>query len=282
MPTVRDETIVLNGLRFHYREWGDPAAPALVLLHAYTSHARSWDTFAAGMADRFRVLALDQRGHGESDWAEDYHEQRLVEDVVAFADALGLTTLSIVGFSIGGGAACSYAARHPDRVERLVAFECFTDGNETGDDPYLQVMRAHLSQLRALPQEIESPDEAMEAYRPLAPHAPDDELRHWITNGLRQQPDGRWIWRYDPAFRTPGPPGRLVASMNALRNRLARVTCPILLPVGVESWMVTPTEQIATANPRARVSVIPRADHWIPLDNPGCFLNIVGGFLWGE
>src|SRR4051812_26692621 len=103
---VRDETIMLNGLRFHYRDWGDRAAPPLVLLHAYTMHARTWDTVARGLAHRFRVLALDQRGHGESEWSSDYHEQRLIADMAAFADALGLATSPVVGFSIGGSTAC--------------------------------------------------------------------------------------------------------------------------------------------------------------------------------
>src|SRR5579862_3645570 len=69
--TVTDELIELRGLRFHYRDWAGPraGAPDLVLLHGFTGHARSWDAFAQGMSDRYRVLALDQRGHGESGWA---------------------------------------------------------------------------------------------------------------------------------------------------------------------------------------------------------------------
>ena len=101
-PRIRDETLTLNGLRFHYRDWGNPQASPLVLLHGYTSHARSWDTIARRLADRFRVLALDQRGHGESEHAADYDEQRLLEDLAAFVDALGLATFAPVGFSIGG------------------------------------------------------------------------------------------------------------------------------------------------------------------------------------
>src|ERR671916_2106233 len=108
-PKVRDETIVLDGLRLHYRDWGDPAAPPVVLLHAYLQHARSWDTVARGLADHFRVLALDQRGHGESDHAANYHELRLIGDLAEFVDALGLDTFSAVGFSISASTAVSYA-----------------------------------------------------------------------------------------------------------------------------------------------------------------------------
>ena len=119
-PRVRDETITLDGLRFHYRDWGDATAPPVVLLHAHGQNARSWDTIAQGLADRFRVLALDQRGHGESEHAANYHELRLVGDLAEFADALGLARFAIVGFSISASTAASYALLYPDRVERLV------------------------------------------------------------------------------------------------------------------------------------------------------------------
>ena len=276
-PRARDETVTLNGLRFHYRDWGDPATPPVVLLHGYTSHARSWDTVARGLADRFRVLALDQRGHGESDRAEDYHEQRLLADLAAFVAALGLGRLSLVGFSIGGYAAAGYAALHPDRVERLVLAECFALETD-------QVAAAHLRALRSLPADYPGPAEtaaaeAAAAYRPLAPDAPEDELRRWMRDGLAEGPNGRWGWRYDPIFRVPGPPGRLNPSPDVFAERLARVRCPTLLVVGEASFHAAGAEQVAPVNPRARLVRVPGAGHWAPLDNPGGFLEVVGRFL---
>ena len=135
---VRDAFITLDGLRFHYREWGSPTAPPLVLLHAFLQHARTWDTVARAFAADFRVLALDMRGFGESGHTNDYHEQRYVGDVAAFVTTLGLNRCALVGFSLGAMTACGYAAAHPQRVERLVLFECFTEGTESGDAPYLQ------------------------------------------------------------------------------------------------------------------------------------------------
>jgi esterase len=276
---VRDETVILDGLRFHYRDWGDPAAPPVVLLHAYTQHARTWDTIARGLADRFRVLALDQRGHGESEWAPDYHEVRFAGDLAAFADALGLDRFSVVGFSIGGNAAGSYALLYPDRVQRAVLLECFTEGDESGDEPWLRAMRAHLGLLRTLPETVATPEEAAAAFRPLAPYAEEEELRRWMRGGLVKGPQDRWTWRYDPVFRVPGPSGRLVAPMPALRSRLAGVTCPMLLLAGADSWMVEPTAKMAAVNPLARLVTIPQADHWVPLDNPSGFLAAVRRFL---
>ena len=279
-PTVQDTTITLDGLRFHYRDWGDSTAPPLLLLHAFSMHARTWDTVARTLADRFRVLALDQRGHGESAWAADYHELRLVGDVAGFIEALGLSPISLVGFSIGGSAACSYAQLYPDRVERLVMMECFTDADEPGDAPYLQAMRTHLQTLRSLPEAFAAPEEAIAAFQSLAPHAPAEELRHWMLGALKQEPDGRWTWRYDPVFRRPAPiPERLNASADVIEQRLAGVTCPTLLVVGADSWMVEPTARAAKKNPRARVATVPQAGHWVPLDNPRGFLDVVSHFL---
>jgi pimeloyl-ACP methyl ester carboxylesterase len=279
-PMVRDETVTLNGLHFHYRDWGDPDAPPLVLLHAYTSHARSWDTAARALADRFRVLALDLRGHGESAWAADYHEQRLLEDLTAFVEALGLGTFSAVGFSIGSSVAGSYAALYPDRVKRLVVVECFALETEPRT-------ASHIHALRSLPTEYQGAAaavaaQAAAAYRPLAPYAPDDELSRWMLGGLKQGPDGGWTWRYDPVLRVPGPPGRLNPTADEFAQRLADVACPMLVVVGAESFHAEGAEQIAAANPHARLVKLPRAGHWAPLDNPRGFLEVVGRFLTDE
>lgn len=282
-PEVRDETVTLDGLRFHYRDWGDPAAPPVVLLHAHGQNARSWDTVAQGLVDRFRVLALDHRGHGESDHAANYHELRLVADLAEFADALSLARFAAVGFSISASTAASYALLSPDRVERLVLFEGFTEGDEEGEEEWIADMHAHLAVLRGLPMVVATPEEAAAAFRPLAPHADEAELVRWVRGGLRQDPDGQWRWRADPVFRQPPTaPGRLNAPPAVLRDRLAQVQCPTLLVVGEESWMVEPTERIATANPRVRVARVPQAGHWIPLDNPRGFLEVVSAFLTGD
>ncbi|MCX7064923.1 MAG: alpha/beta fold hydrolase, partial [Proteobacteria bacterium] len=91
---VRDELVELRGLRCFYRDWPSvkPNAQTLVLLHGYTGHARSWDLFAQAMSARYRVLALDQRGHGQTQWAPPnaYDTSEMVTDLEAFVKALGL------------------------------------------------------------------------------------------------------------------------------------------------------------------------------------------------
>lgn len=94
-----------DGWQFHYREWGSPAADPLVLLHGFSEQARSYDTLAADLADRFRVLALDQRGHGETDWTDNYRWQTFVDDIGQFVEALGLGPTTLVGHSMEIGRA---------------------------------------------------------------------------------------------------------------------------------------------------------------------------------
>src|SRR3990172_7344131 len=115
-----EREIRLSGLRFHYVEWGTAAAPPLVLLHGFTGHARTWDDFAASVADCFRVLALDQRGHGDSDRAPhgDYRIATMAQDLAAFADALCPGPFRLVGLSMGGRVAIAYAGSHAGRGER--------------------------------------------------------------------------------------------------------------------------------------------------------------------
>jgi pimeloyl-ACP methyl ester carboxylesterase len=115
-----DHEISLGGETFHYRETGAEDAPPLVLLHAMGEQASDWDDFAAAVADRYRVLALTQRGHGRSPYSGGYSYARMRDDLLLFVDALGLATFTLIGHSLGGAVAIRFAQAHPDRLTRLV------------------------------------------------------------------------------------------------------------------------------------------------------------------
>ena len=86
-----DNFVNVNGARLHYTEFGDPAAPAVLLLHGFTFDAHAWDPFAERISDRFHVLALTVRGHGDSDRAESYEDPfQSIHDAAAFLDALNI------------------------------------------------------------------------------------------------------------------------------------------------------------------------------------------------
>jgi pimeloyl-ACP methyl ester carboxylesterase len=115
-----DHVIELRGLRFHYRSYPG-TGPPLVLLHGLASTSRIWLLVGPLLARRFRVFALDQRGHGESDKPEEgYDFETVAADLDAFLQALGLDWPVLVGHSWGGNVALQYAAMVPDRVQALV------------------------------------------------------------------------------------------------------------------------------------------------------------------
>lgn len=116
---VRD-IVLTDGLVVHCLLSGDPGAPVLVLLHGLGEGAASWEQITPRLAERFRVVAPDMRGHGASGWPGDYSYELMRDDVVGVLDELGLGEVVLVGHSMGGAVAHLVAQTRPDRVAALV------------------------------------------------------------------------------------------------------------------------------------------------------------------
>lgn len=272
---VTDRTVTLNGLRFHYRDWGNDDAKTLICLHGFTGHARTWDTFAMAMRDRYHVLALDQRGHGETEWATDYAPERRVEDMEAFVEALKLDRFILLGLSMGGRAAFMYAAKHPEKLERLVIVDIAPESDPAGSQRISQGVRAN--------DVFDDPEEAVAASRRANPRPPDSELRHRVLNNLIQRPDGKWTFRYDVALRNgsgarvTATPAEVAAAWESLRN----ITCPTLVVHGIHSDVLSAenAKRMEQTIPNCRVIDVKDSGHSVPLDNPTGFIEAVRTFL---
>jgi esterase len=112
--------INLNGLIFQYRETGDRSAPPLVAIHGLGDNAESWDEVAAVLGEKYRVLALDQRGHGGSARTGIYSFELMCEDLLLFANAMELERFTLIGHSMGGQVSYLFAEAYPTRLDRLV------------------------------------------------------------------------------------------------------------------------------------------------------------------
>jgi 3-oxoadipate enol-lactonase len=119
-PPEPVQCVQAGQVRLAYRTWGSAQAPPLVLLHALAEDSSDWAPIAAALASSWRVYAPDLRGHGASDRPGSYKIEQLTTDLAAFLDALDLARVALGGHSIGAPPAYLYAARHPDRVTRLV------------------------------------------------------------------------------------------------------------------------------------------------------------------
>lgn len=276
----RDEFIEANGLRFHYREWGDTRSRhALLLLHGYAETAEIWNEVAADLAREFRVIALDQRGHGQSSHApdRDYTRATQVEDLEAIVDELGLRSLTLVGHAMGGAAAVAYAAEHPEIVTALIIVETAPE-----------VLRSGVENLRRLvgsADRFNSLDEAIQTFREFFPYATDEQLERRVLGSLAQDENGDYVWNFDPVFRDPTArppepdPGQ--RRLSDLWDSADRVQCPTMLVRGAETNMLTP-EAIQRLHRRihgSRVSLIEDAGHNVPTDQPAALALNVREFL---
>jgi len=270
-----DRTVALQGLCFHYTEWGPPAAPAAILLHGITGHARTWDDEARLLAGRYRVLALDQRGHGDSDPAldGDYSDAALLGDLEAFVDALGLARVTLVALSLGGRVAINYAGRHPDRVERLVVVDIGPDIAPGG--------RARVGGLMAgAPERFETLDEVVAYQRANNSLYAEAMLRHRAQHAVRALAGGGFTWKYDRALREAIRRGRLRAPAD-LWPQWRAIGCPTLLVRGAASDILTDeiAKRMLEALPAARLAVVPGAGHTVPGDQPAVFQALLREFL---
>jgi pimeloyl-ACP methyl ester carboxylesterase len=262
--------VEIGGLKFHYTDWGG-GGPPLVMLHGLSGHARTWDHTAAALSERYRVLALDQRGHGDSDWAPQYGLAPMAQDVLGFLDALELAEVTLMGLSMGGLVSFVFAAAHPDRVTRMVIMDIGPEIAPVGARNVASSMAAN--------DVFESEDEAFARARAANPRPTDATLRHRVSHNLRPLPDGTLTFKYDKALRSPG--ALFDHTQDELWAAWRAVSCPVLLVRGDDSdVLATETAQRMLAeNPRASFASIPDCGHSITLDSPQGLLEVVSPWL---
>ncbi|HUA30203.1 MAG TPA: alpha/beta hydrolase [Streptosporangiaceae bacterium] len=112
--------VTVDGVRLACYLRGAEDAPPLVLLHGLRSDAGTWDTVTEEFARHFRVVAIDQRGHGDSGRPGEYSFELMRDDVLGVLDQLGLDQVSLIGHSMGGTVAYLIAEKEPDRIDRLI------------------------------------------------------------------------------------------------------------------------------------------------------------------
>ncbi|MCY4144460.1 MAG: alpha/beta hydrolase [Gammaproteobacteria bacterium] len=274
---VIDDLIEMRGLRFHYRDWQAQCenAPTLVLLHGFSGHARSWDFFAETATDRFRVLALDQRGHGETDWSTDasYGVLEMKEDLVCFVRALGLDNYYLVGLSMGGMVAMNFAGDCPVGLQKLVIVDIAPEIGSVG-------ARAIQERVRQS-DEFDSVEQAFERARAANPIPPDDVYFHRVRHSLMRTENGKWTYRYDRAYRTPGDAPRRRPSAEEGWQAVARISVPTMLVRGEHSPLLTReiADKFVGVAEDCTFVEIPGSGHSVPLDKPKEFGDAVLSFL---
>ena len=267
---ARSRVVDVNGLRLHFLESGPSGAPPICFLHGGAAHAHWFDAVTPAFSDRFHVVSLDQRGHGESAWAEPpaYGTEDFTGDLVGLMDLLGWARMIVVGHSMGGHNAMTFAAWHPERVAALV----IVDSRPAIPAERLTVMHARG---RRIPRVHPSEDVAVQSFRLLPRETVADRalLAHVARAGLMRR-DGGWAWRFDPATHGARQP------VDAW-PLLPRITAPTLITRAALSPVLTQdmAERLRASVPRASLVTIPGAYHHLTLDRPAEFSAALSTFL---
>ena len=283
-PTSRH--FVSQRLRLHYLDWGNAAAPPLILLHGGRDHAHSWDWVARALRDRWHVIAPDLRGHGDSAWSPDgaYQVNDFVYDLAQLIHQLAEEPVTIVAHSYGGAIALLYAAIYPERVRRLVAIEAMLPPAAPGapaSRPAPQIWRDWIEERRAIairpPRRYASVDDALARMRAANAHLSEAQARHLTVHGVNRNEDGTFSWKFDDLFRAGSPQNMTEAEQYRLWEA---VTCPVLLAGGEESWATDPAEDGRLAHfADARVVRFAGAGHWVHHDRLEAFVAELRAFL---
>lgn len=244
-----------DGLKFSYLDSGGDG-PVIVALHAAWMSAASYEVISRRLFPRWRMIALDQRGHGESDSASNYSRAAFVGDIQALLDHLGLSDpVIIMGNSVGGTNAFQFASRHPTRVRAMIIEEAGAE--EEGDLDFVKNWSGTFPTLVALADAV-------------------GKRLYWsVTPSVRETPDG---------FNLAFTPSEIIAVKKALNGNwwpdwLAS-KCPALVIKGSISQVVDGAllQKMTELRPNTRLAMI-EGGHVAHEDNPAKFTSEIESFL---
>lgn len=271
-----------QGLRLHYADWGNDAAPPLILLHGGRDHCRSWDWVAGALRPHFHILAADLRGHGDSEWprGSSYSMADHVYDLTRMLAAAGVRQTAIVGHSFGGMISTVYAGAFPERVSRLAVLDGAFNPRASSYPIEQQFVRwvAELNKMAAsTPRRYRTVEEAAARMTERNPRLTREQVLHLARHAVKRNADGTLSWKYDPAQRV-NPPYKLTLEDHvALRQRIA---CPTLLLRAGDSIAPDPASAGILRNfKNAEQKVIAGAGHWLHHDKLDVVVAELRSFL---
>lgn len=268
-PESRSKHVHIDGLGLHYLEWGSPRHPVLVCLHGTGDNCHIWDHFSSVASRHLRIIALDQRGHGESDWSAkpSYRCVDYVGDLERFIEALELNNVLLMGHSMGALHATAYASMKPEKVSALIHVD-IEPRPPAWNKKYLQGLYENL------PHAYDSVKSFVKRIKSTSPYASEELLSQFARFALEQRQDGKY---YSKAHR------EVYSSFDEydLRDRLGLIRCPVLVVRGEESRVMTAeaAREMTRALPGGKLVEIPQATHPVLTDNPETFAATIFEFL---
>jgi esterase len=275
-PAVRyvARNVVARGLRFNVLDWGPLDAPVIFCLHGNHQSAHSWDLVSLHLADRYRVIVPDQRGHGDTEWARDcaYSTDEMAADAIALMEALNINRPIVMGHSMGGRNTLVMALDAPQVARALVIIDIGPEVSERG--------RKIISGFIAANEEFEDLDAFVANVRQYDPYRSIEHIQRTVRYNLFKRVDGRYISKSDRAPRKLGVTERGGGHSLTLENT-ANLEMPVLVVRGATSSILEPdaAERFAATLPNGKLVTVPECGHNVHSQNTLGFLTAVNAYL---
>lgn len=276
----RSHNVVMRHQRFHYLEWGSsegdslPQQPVL-FLHGSNQSAHSFDLVSLHLADRFHIFALDQRGHGDSEWCRDsdYSSEAMGLDAAAFIDAMGLERLIVVGHSMGGQNAMRLALSHPERVEKLVLVDIGPEVSKDG----AKVIRQFVTETR----EFDDIDHFVARVQKYDPYRSREHIERTVKYNMLQRADGKFISKHDHGPRLKATGEQRSRGDRFTLDDVRHLPMPLLIIRGADSniFPADAAARFAEAVPNGKLITVPDCGHNVHGQNTPGFLDALVPFI---
>ena len=264
-----DRFVLANGLRLHYLEWGDPAKPAMILLHGIARHAHTFDHVAPAFARDHHVFALDMRGHGDSAWSPEgaYLVEDYAKDLAAVVEQLNLRNVVLLGNSTGGRVVQVYAGMHPERVPKLVV-------EDVGPEQTNEIASGFARRVQQEENGWASEDELVASLMRGGGTVSEELQRNYAHFGSKRREDGRIVWKRDPNLVKGFVPTELWA-------QVLKIKCPTIYILGGASTIVPAETQkkLKESLPAVEIVTMPKLGHYPHQEAPEDYIRIVQTFL---
>jgi pimeloyl-ACP methyl ester carboxylesterase len=259
---------VVNSLRFHFEEWGEPGAPQILLLHGGNQSAHSWDLVSLHLSDRYHVFALDQRGHGDSEWPRDQDSSidARVSDALAFLDDQGIERPLIMGHSMGGRVTMGMVLERPELARGIVLVDVGPELSEQGTKVIANFVVHNV--------EFDDLDEFLDNVAKYDRFRSREHIARTVKYNMLRRADGKYISKVDHR--------RIPLSHSELTfERATRIQCPVLLVRGAESDVLEPeaAQRFADALPNGTLVTVEKTGHNVHSGNTPGFLEAIGPFV---
>lgn len=261
----REDSVEVANCAVHYRCWGDPGKPGVLLAHGMQAHSRWWDFIAPHLMDDYYLVASDFTGMGDSDYRYDYTAAMFSDELAAVMEASGIGRGTLVGHSFGGYIGIKTANRHPDKVARLILVDVAVRTPHDQIDYETKAAEEMPGGASIFP----TAEAARQRFRLRPPQPCENKyLVEYIARRSIMRADAGWTWKFDEDLKASLAAGH---SHESGAENFSNIGCPLGLIYGADSILYTentvPYMQTLRDKPFP-VTKIEDAQHHLFLDQP--------------